>query len=95
VPGIGYCSNDRTRRPLRGDELRGCWEAPETQAATAPEAPVVTLAATRRPIEFVPVGSDAAPPASAPRRRRGSRIHPASDPTARAGSVGLFADLDR
>jgi hypothetical protein len=24
---LGYCGLDRSRAPLRGDELRGCWEA--------------------------------------------------------------------
>jgi hypothetical protein len=24
---MGYCGLDRTRSPLRGDEIRGCWEA--------------------------------------------------------------------
>jgi hypothetical protein len=28
VGGIGYCALDRAHSPLRGDELRGCWEAP-------------------------------------------------------------------
>jgi hypothetical protein len=23
---LGYCGVDRNRTPLRGDELRGCWE---------------------------------------------------------------------
>lgn len=26
--GIGYCGLDRGRAPLRGDEIRGCWEDP-------------------------------------------------------------------
>jgi hypothetical protein len=24
---MGFCGLDRTRSPLRGDEIRGCWEA--------------------------------------------------------------------
>jgi hypothetical protein len=24
---VGYCGLDRTRSPLKGDEIRGCWEA--------------------------------------------------------------------
>jgi len=64
VPGIGYCSNDRTRRPLRGDELRGCWEAPEAARADPPatERPAASgPAAPRRelpmasPLGWVPV----------------------------------------
>ena len=28
--GVGFCSLDRTRSPLRADEVRACWQAPET-----------------------------------------------------------------
>jgi hypothetical protein len=31
---VGYCGLDRTRSPLHGDEIRGCWEA-----AAAPVGP--------------------------------------------------------
>jgi hypothetical protein len=27
APQIGFCGLDRRRRPLAGDEIRGCWEA--------------------------------------------------------------------
>jgi hypothetical protein len=31
---LGYCGLDRDRSPLRGDEIRPCWEAmPEAPAA--------------------------------------------------------------
>jgi hypothetical protein len=31
---LGYCGLDRERSPLRGDEIRPCWEAvPEAPAA--------------------------------------------------------------
>ena len=34
---IGYCGLDRQRLPLRGDEVRACWEAADTGDMT-PEA---------------------------------------------------------
>jgi hypothetical protein len=30
--GVGYCGLDRTRLPLRGDEIRACWEDPQAGA---------------------------------------------------------------
>ena len=35
---LGYCSLDRQRRLLRGDEIRACWEANPVPSAT-PEMP--------------------------------------------------------
>ena len=35
---LGYCSLDRQRRPLGGDEIRACWEANPAPSAT-PEIP--------------------------------------------------------
>jgi hypothetical protein len=32
---IGYCGLDRQRQPLRGDEIRGCWEPGDAAGATA------------------------------------------------------------
>jgi hypothetical protein len=29
---LGYCGLDRQRRPLRGNEIRACWESPGAQA---------------------------------------------------------------
>jgi hypothetical protein len=35
---LGYCGLDRHRRPLRGDEIRACWEAaPAASGAVDPE----------------------------------------------------------
>jgi hypothetical protein len=44
VGGVGYCALDRSRSPLRGDELRGCWEAPNDalQASTLLGLPLAT-----------------------------------------------------
>jgi hypothetical protein len=35
---LGYCALDRRRLPLRGDEIRACWEANPAPSAT-PEMP--------------------------------------------------------
>ena len=65
---VGYCGLDRERRPLRGDEIRACWEAraetPEAPAAGIPRsAPTPTaFVEDRTPVrrlEFVEVGSGA------------------------------------
>ena len=62
---MGYCGLDRERRPLRGDEIRACWEArpdvPEAPAAGIPRsAPVpaafVEVGTPVRRLEFVEVG---------------------------------------
>jgi hypothetical protein len=56
---LGYCGLDRFRRPLRGDELRGCWEAaaivePEPAGARRAHAPASAPITDARPrIEFV------------------------------------------
>jgi hypothetical protein len=62
---LGYCGLDRDRLPLRGDELRGCWEA-------APDAPAHPVAARptgslERPrLDFVPLDPPAETPALPP-----------------------------
>jgi hypothetical protein len=96
---LGYCGLDRQRRPLRGDEIRGCWEAaiaaPEGTTTpvhrTPPAAPDIDLDRTPvRRLEFVEVGTTA-PPA----RSTGRRAPPAQrkrtgvlDPVAVAASSG-------
>jgi hypothetical protein len=63
---LGYCGLDRQRRPLNGDEIRGCWEA----AILAPDAPEPARSRPRpatasldlertavRRLEFVEVGA--------------------------------------
>ena len=63
---VGFCGLDRERRPLRGDEIRACWESraevPEAPAAGIPRsAPTpATFIEDRTPVrrlEFVEVGS--------------------------------------
>src|SRR5262245_34356847 len=68
---LGYCGLDRQRLPLRGDEIRACWEGrsgaltEETVVPVVQPAPVHRLrqgAASSddrtsvRRLEFVPVG---------------------------------------
>lgn len=63
---IGYCGLDRRRLPLRGDEMRACWEAvAATPIVTTPEGadtaePPQPLRTGVRPREFVPVEALAA-----------------------------------
>ena len=38
---LGYCGLDRQRTPLRGDEIRPCWEAADAASANVPALPGV------------------------------------------------------
>jgi hypothetical protein len=69
---LGYCGLDRKRLPLRGDEIRACWEGRPGVIADEQPAPVPvhrlrvgqTAGQDRtavRKLEFVPVGEDAKP----------------------------------
>ncbi len=51
---LGYCGLDRRRLPLRGDEIRACWEAP-IAAVETPAEPPPPLTVERRVTGFVPV----------------------------------------
>jgi hypothetical protein len=76
--GLGYCGLDPRRLPLRGEEIRGCWEAP----VAAPPAPVVIVAPRRvdpriadawtnpAPLDFIPVDDAPAPSGRSRRSRR-------------------------
>ncbi|MEA2609334.1 MAG: hypothetical protein QOJ75_1577, partial [Chloroflexota bacterium] len=33
---LGYCALDRQRQPLRGDEIRACWESLDPPGTTSP-----------------------------------------------------------
>ncbi len=85
--GLGFCGLDRARTPLRGEELRGCWEPGDRV-----EAPVPTLTHARTGVrnrrEFVsldrapgeapsPVPADGPAPASEPVR---GALFPEIDP---------------
>ena len=50
--GLGFCGLDRARTPLRGEELRGCWEPGDRADIAVPTAaPPRTSVRNRR--EFV------------------------------------------
>jgi len=62
---LGYCGLDRQRRPLRGDEIRPCWEAADATSINVPALPGVGSVwpletadgrTTVRPREFIEVG---------------------------------------
>jgi hypothetical protein len=63
---LGYCGLDRERRPLRGDEIQACWEAPAAPAEVVAVRPghlrpaPTTIDLDRTPVrtlEFVEVKS--------------------------------------
>jgi hypothetical protein len=66
---LGYCGLDRTRQPLTGDEIRGCWEAwpaGATRTETAPTiGPARPIAEVHRHVEFIEVRGGAASGATA------------------------------
>lgn len=63
--GLGFCGLDRARAPLRGDELRGCWDPGDHgEPAAVPAAEPRTDVRNRR--EFVPL--ERAPEAASSRR---------------------------
>jgi hypothetical protein len=51
---FGFCALDRQRRPLIGDEIRGCWQEADRPAATVALMPRETEPIHR--LDFVPVG---------------------------------------
>src|SRR5829696_8499854 len=76
APQLGYCGLDRERRPLRGDEIRACWEplpvplevvAVGAGRRVAPPFDPVDDGTSVRKLEFVEVG---APPVTTSRRTR-------------------------
>jgi hypothetical protein len=56
---LGYCGLDRTRQPLTGDEIRGCWDAWPAGALATADVPLTIVAARtdaeRKPLEFVEI----------------------------------------
>ena len=97
---LGYCGLDRTRQPLTGTEIRGCWEAwPAGEAI--PDAPLTIgpalPASEAHALEFVEVGAGAtaadAVPASAdhgPVEMAPAAVTPAGEP-----GWSLWGDPDR
>ena len=89
---VGYCGLDRERRPLRGDEIRACWEARAEHAEAAGRGhPAQRRAADpsedRTPVrrlEFVEVGIERR---RRPSRKAGRRTSPRPRSTHRAGDA--------
>jgi hypothetical protein len=104
---LGYCGLDRQRKPLRGDEIRACWEAGAGAAESASTAgarlPVVRAddpddRTPVRRLEFVEVRSTpvAAHPAAERRRTRRAKgaapvIAGADDPASVSPGPGVAA----
>jgi hypothetical protein len=57
---LGYCGLDRQRLPLRGNEIRACWESASTQPTANGPAAATERTAPVRGITFVEVRTDAA-----------------------------------
>jgi hypothetical protein len=84
---LGYCGLDRQRRPLDGDEIRGCWEAapiatePPDPMRARPRPATVDLDLGRTPVrrlEFVEVGAsiDEEPEHRLRRRKPATAVRP-------------------
>ncbi len=92
---LGYCGLDRGRQPLRGDEIRGCWEARPAGLAdpTTPSLPVASVDRDRAPRrEFVEVRAvidDVRAPDAAPDLIGGSPA-PGAEP-----GWSLWGDVER
>ncbi len=80
---LGYCGLDRERRPLRGDEIRACWEASTVPIEVVPSGPERHVPPVFRPVddgtpvrklEFVEVSA-------APANAKASRRRPSSPAT--------------
>jgi len=107
---MGFCGLDRERRPLRGDEIRPCWEArpdvPEAPAAGMPRSTPVPATAVEdgtsvRRLEFVEVATGArvpSTPVSVAAATPDEQTDAASDPTPPVPSPetrwSLWGDLE-
>ena len=60
--GLGLCGLDPRRVPLRGTEMRACWEAAETTGTLSPiPVPALAAAGGRTGRTFVPVDGPETP----------------------------------
>ena len=89
---LGYCGLDRERRPLRGDEIRACWDASTVQIEVDPVNPARPVPLPLHPadagtpvrkLEFVEVNAELV---KASRQSRASAPEPVMAP---APSVSL------
>ncbi len=94
---LGYCGLDRTRQPLSGEEIRGCWEAWASGAEAATVVPLTIVAARtdaerKRPLEFVEVDGASEPIED----EEVATVAPQARPIAPAREPGwsLWGDLD-
>lgn len=90
--GIGYCGLDRSRRPLRGDEIRGCWQGLATAPAAAPElrpSPAAVRPRAFVPLDLVTGNGPIDPPSPAP--DAGSVLPLLAEPPERATLFDLEA----
>jgi hypothetical protein len=93
---IGFCGLDRQRRALRGDEIRGCWEAATFEAEPGGGGREAATGAgsartdVRRHIEFVPIDGIRTPP-PAPSTPAGTPESPAPRTGPR---FGLWAEFE-
>lgn len=103
---LGYCGLDRHRRPLRGDEIRACWEAApavevlDTRAVPAPAfvagrvaAEPAGLPAGPGVIDVIPRGF--VPVGSAETRRERRAARQAAIRAAAAAELGMNGDEQR
>ena len=102
---LGYCGLDRQRRPLRGHEIRACWEAgaaiTESPAAGIPRsAPANGLDDDRTPVrrlEFVEVRSGTGSPRGKGATTKADKAAPDDPPVevrAPEPSWSLWGDAD-
>jgi hypothetical protein len=100
---VGYCGLDRDRRPLAGDEIRGCWDGiPIDDDATAqpPEFAAPVIAGSPYMRGFVPVDELLAeavlvPTAEGPREPEAAPETPKQVVVTTPSSDGmLWADLE-
>ena len=103
---LGYCGLDRQRKPLSGDEIRGCWEAAITQpealepVRSRPMPAAIDMDPDRTPVrrlEFVEVRAKAsldAEPEHRLRRRKPDHATRSAPPvTATAGDELAMATV--
>jgi len=100
---VGYCGLDRDRRPLAGDEIRGCWDGitiDDEADAQPPEFAAPVIASSPYMRGFVPVDELLAEAVLVPIAERPREPEPASGTSnqvvvASPSSDGmLWADLE-
>src|SRR4051794_14583072 len=75
----GFCGLDRRRRPLRGDEVRPCWEDAATPAAPEPSIPGMLGLLTEADVPTTGVATVLPRPIPLERFRHGAAGQPSRD----------------